>query len=284
MNWARRSPLRYPGGKAKIGKYVAKIINVNKLKGCTYIEPYAGGAGVALALLLNGYVSDIIINDIDRSIYAVWYSILYRTEEFCTKILNTQVTIDEWKRQKEIQNNKEEALIFDLGFSTFFLNRTNRSGIIKAGMIGGWNQDSDYKMDCRFNKAELIKRIQDVSVVKDRIRLLNLSAEELIIEEISRYEGRQAFIFFDPPYYENGHKLYTNFYIANDHEKLMALISKDVQVPWIITYDGNNFITNLYNQYRQKKYSLSYSASVKREGEEIMIYSHNIDNCLMEAL
>lgn len=64
------SPLRYPGGKGKVADYFKQIFRDNSLYDGVYVEPYAGGASVALSLLFNEYVSKIIINDIDRSIFA----------------------------------------------------------------------------------------------------------------------------------------------------------------------------------------------------------------------
>ena len=135
------SPLRYPGGKNKLAKFVALICEKNAVSG-HYVEPYAGGASVALHLLFNGHVKEVTINDYDRAIYAFWYSILNDTEKFCRKIRNTDVTLETWRKQKKIQNNKAtEKNLLKLGFSTFYLNRTNYSGIIDGGMIGGVSQD-----------------------------------------------------------------------------------------------------------------------------------------------
>ena len=141
------SPLRYPGGKKKLVNYFKEIVVKNDLCGGVYVEPFAGGASIALSLLIDGYVSKIIINDFDRSIYAFWHSILNRTEEFCKLIEETPITIEVWKKQKEIQKEKNRYDLLSLGFSTFFLNRTNRSGILKAGVIGGLNQNGKLMQD-----------------------------------------------------------------------------------------------------------------------------------------
>ena len=157
------SPLRYPGGKRRLVNFMKTIIQENKLLGCHYVEPYAGGASIGLALLFDGYVNHIHINDLDRAVYGFWYSVLHKTEELVQLIQDSPVTISEWYRQREIQRNKKRTSLIDLGFSTFFLNRTNRSGIISGGVIGGQEQDGDWKLDCRFNKPDLIKRIRMIS-------------------------------------------------------------------------------------------------------------------------
>jgi DNA adenine methylase len=277
VNLCRRSPLRYPGGKARLTKYFSKLLEANDLSGTTYIEPYAGGAGVALGLLMNNFVSNIIINDIDKSIYAFWYSIVNEPDRFCDAILSTPVSVEEWRKQKSIQNNNDSSL-FELGFSTFFLNRTNRSGILKAGIIGGWKQLGDYKINCRFNKDNLIKLIKDIAQFSKRIKVFNYSAEELIKRSISKYKNNNAFVFFDPPYFENGCKLYTNYYSSDDHRNLKDLIEKHVKVPWVITYDNVEQVKQLYQGYRYEEYNLSYSAASKRVASEIMIFSRSLTN------
>ena len=168
------SPLRYPGGKTKIAPLVNAIMKKADIKDGIYIEPFAGGCGVALALLLSDKVKHIVINDMDITIYAFWHSILNDTDEFIELIKKTQVTIEEWHKQKEIFLNKDSNKLLELGFATFFLNRTNRSGILKAGPIGGYNQTGNYLIDARFNKKNLIKRIERISQYKDKISLFNL--------------------------------------------------------------------------------------------------------------
>ncbi len=153
------SPLRYPGGKTKIAPFIKELFYENNLVGMDYVEPYAGGAGAALTLLFEEYVSTITINDYDRSIYAFWHSIINNTEEFCEKISKTPIDVETWLVQKEIQKNKTNETLFSLGFSTFFLNRTNISGVIKGGVIGGKKQTGKYKIDARFNKSDLISKI-----------------------------------------------------------------------------------------------------------------------------
>jgi len=129
------------------------VIQANGLKDGVYAEPFAGGAGVAIALLLDGYVEQIIINDIDLSVYAFWYSVLNHTEELCEKIVSTSVSMDEWYIQKQVFTDKDPAFLLELGFATFFLNRTNRSGILNAGVIGGKYQTGEWKIDARYPKA-----------------------------------------------------------------------------------------------------------------------------------
>lgn len=269
------SPLRYPGGKNKLSNYIVNLMVNNNLTGETYVEPYAGGAAVALKLLIDGHVNNIIINDFDKSIYAFWHSVLYETDKLCKLIEETPINLDIWHKFKEMQNHKENFSLLELGFATFFLNRTNRSGIIKAGVIGGLQQNGNYLMDCRFNKEQLITKIKLIAEYKNSIRLFNCDTLDLINNVINNL-NEQCFIFFDPPYYKKGATLYVNYYKHKDHEELMNSISNIKKHKWIVTYDNVPEISNLYAKYRTTTYSLKYTAEKKYLGSEIMIFSDNL--------
>ena len=267
------SPLRYPGGKGKLANYIKEIINVNCPNNIDYVEPYAGGASVALYLLITGIVPRIHINDLNKSIFAFWYSIVNYTDEFCALIESTPINIDEWYFQKDIQKNKNDSIL-ELGFSTFFLNRTNRSGILKGGVIGGKQQLGPDKLDSRFNKKELIKRILAISKFRDCIKIYNLDAKDLLINIVQNIVN-PTFIYLDPPYYVKGQGLYDNFYQFKDHKSIAELITK-VDKNWIVSYDNVPEIKTLYSGYNNIVYKLKYSASKIHEGEEIMFFSDSV--------
>ncbi|WP_027633402.1 DNA adenine methylase [Clostridium hydrogeniformans] len=273
------SPLRYPGSKNKLAEYIKELIYLKKLNNSTYVEPFCGGASVALSLLINGHVSNIIINDYDKSIYAFWYSVIYHNNELCELIKNTNITMEEWQKQKKIQFNKEKEDLLSLGFSTLFLNRTNRSGILKAGVIGGINQLGTYKLDCRFNKDKLIQKIKLIGTYRDRIKVYNLDTEELIKQVISNL-NKKSFIFFDPPYYKKGSCLYTNFYKHDNHISLSNKIKNIKYHSWIVTYDNIDNIKRMYKGYFKELYKLNYSVKVKYKGEEVIMYSNTLSKDL----
>lgn len=268
------SPLRYPGGKLKVVNYIKRLMEENDLCGGTYIEPYAGGANVALSLLLSKYAKRIKINDIDRSIYAFWYSVLMETENLCRMIQDTDVTMETWERQHEVQKNKKEADLLELGFSTFFLNRTNRSGILNGGVIGGKAQMGKYKLDARYNKKDLIERIKIIATHGSRIELTSMDAVALI-KRYKRPPAEKTLCYLDPPYYVKGKDLYLNYYNDNDHQKIAEAIMK-YKGKWIISYDAVEFIKKLYEGYRQTEYYLSYSAGNPYKGQELMVFSEGL--------
>ncbi|WP_373755440.1 MULTISPECIES: DNA adenine methylase [Neisseria] len=274
MAKASVSPLRYPGGKSSLLDLLSGIIRNNELRYYGYAEPYAGGCGLALALMYGGYVSDIHINDIDPGVWSFWYSILEHTQDIIKLIETTKINLDEWERQRNIYIEANKLDPIALGFATFFLNRTNRSGIIKgAGVIGGKSQIGNYKMDCRFNRQELIARIKRVSKYKERIFLTNMDAIEFIKNTNSLVQ--KIFFFIDPPYYNKGSSLYTNFYKPKDHADVaQAILILDK--PWIITYDNVEEISKLYQNCRQYPFNINYSLQTKRKGSELLITSDDI--------
>ncbi|AKG04190.1 DNA methyltransferase [Salimicrobium jeotgali] len=269
-----KSPLRYPGGKNNTCSFIKNLVAQNNIT--TYVEPFAGGAAVAINLLLNSDVKKIIINDYDRSIYAFWYSVLYRTEQLIHKINNTEIRIEEWYVQKRVQNYKDTADLLDLGFSTLFLNRTNRSGIIKGGVIGGKDQSGNYKMDCRYKKPQIIQKIREIADRRDSIELYNMDGYDFIDKVIKK--TRKSFTFFDPPYFEKGPSLYTKFYNEKNHEELAKKIKKDLRNrKWIVTYDNHPKIKQLYSNLEFREYYLNYSAQNRYKGIEYMFFSKNLD-------
>ena len=269
------SPLRYPGGKNKLAKFISLVCEKNIVNG-HYVEPYAGSSSVALYLLINEYVKEISINDLDRGIFAFWHSILNNTEKFCRKIKNTEITVKNWKKYKKIHSNKGKANLFDLGFATLFLNRTNRSGIIDGGIVGGLDQKGKYKIDCRFNKKDLIERIKLIASHKKNIHLYNLDALELIKKMQIEQDKKNTIFYFDPPYYLKGPSLYMNFYKEDDHKKVSEEIKKIKNVKWIVSYDNVSKIKKLYSDFKKKEYTLSHVAYKIREGKEVLFFSHNL--------
>jgi len=266
------SPLRYPGGKTSMLDLTAEILRLNGLEQGHYVEPYAGGCGLALALLYGGHVSDIHINDVDPSIWAFWHCVLEETEALLSLVERTPVTIDEWLKQRDIHRAQDQSDTLALGFSAFFLNRTNRSGIIKhAGVIGGLSQTGNYKLDCRFNREDLIRRISRVNKYKDRIHLTNMDALEFLSDcDLSLPEN--SVLFIDPPYYNKGADLYTSFYNPSDHAELAAAVLK-LRWPWVVTYDDTSAIRELYKTRRQFSFDINYSIQNKRVGTELLVAS-----------
>lgn len=264
------SPLRYPGGKNKIYNRVVRLIEKNNFGDKTYVEPFAGGFGIGIGLLSEGIVNTAVLNDFDRHIYNFWYSLFNFTDELLKKIHDTPVTIEERKRQQAIYGDPSADMLSD-GFATLFLNRVNYSGIIKGGPIGGESQSGKYKLDCRFNKTEINRRIEKVALLKERIYLYNYDASELITKHLKKIK-KDAFFNIDPPYVMKGHRLYTNFFKEEDHRNFERVIFNHLMdCPWIVTYDDCELIRNVYSEYHMEEYQIQHNAGGSALGKELVI-------------
>jgi DNA adenine methylase len=237
-----------------------------------YVEPYAGGSSVALSLLFNEYTLVAHINDYDYNVYCFWDSAVNHTHELCELIDQTPVDMPTWRRQKEIQLNPGNYSKLQVGYSTFFLNRANRSGILNAGVIGGIDQTGEWKIDARFNKEELISRIRRVGRYRDRIKVYNKDAIDLV-KDLRGKTPAKTFFYFDPPYYNKGKDLYINFYNHEDHAKIATVIATLRDKYWLVSYDNDPHISGLYQQFRQQTYDLNYHAAIASKGTEVLIFS-----------
>lgn len=266
------SPLRYPGGKAKLANFVKDVFKHNDLCDGTYVEPYAGGAAIALTLLLEEYAREIVINDIDYSVFSFWKAVLDDTENLVRRIRNAKITVEEWRKQQHIYKNQSDFSPAEIGFSFFYLNRTNRSGVINAGIIGGLKQKGNYKADVRFNKQDLIERVELIADHRNRIKIYNLDALKLL-PKVTKESTGKTFVYMDPPYYDKGKMLYKNFYNHDDHVQIGAVANK-LPVATLITYDNVDPIKEIYGEQNTLEFSLYYSLNndKKRVASELMIY------------
>ena len=265
------SPLRYPGGKSKIYEKVRNLIIANGYEDRTYVEPFAGGFGIGVGLLCEGVVKSAILNDYDSHIYNFWYSVLYDTDNLLRLISDTPITIEERERQKQNYRDINSNYLND-GFATLFLNRVNFSGVIKGGPIGGLAQTGAYKVDCRFNKADIRSKIEIIAKFKGKIKLYNKDAGYLIRMNLMKMKA-QLFLNIDPPYVIKGSQLYTNFFTEGDHSDLQRVILKHLgaESPWIITYDDCPLVRNLYKQFHMQEYGIAHNAGGTVQGKEIVI-------------
>lgn len=273
------SPLRYPGGKVSLYDFLKKMLKKNNVTDGIYAEGFAGGGGAALKLLMLEDVNKIYLNDNDIFIYKLWYSILHNTEELLRKIYDTEVTIDEWKYRKSILKSKnltDNYSDIEIAFTTFFLNRCNRSGILKAGVIGGIEQNGDWKIDARYNKKDLMKRIELISFYKDRIKLSNKDVISFL-KQISRLKNSTSdiLVYLDPPYVKQGKDLYLNYFEKEDHIKLSKYLQKDFKNLWITSYDDNELIHSIYKEVTKNIFEFNYFANKTKIGRELIIASKN---------
>lgn len=271
------TPLRYPGGKAKFAPFVASVIEFNGLKGGHYLEPYAGGAGVALDLLFHSVTSHVHINDYDPAIYAFWVCATRHTEDLIRLVRDTPVTMDQWYLWRDVLRGEKPATLLERGFATLFMNRTNRSGILKAGVIGGKEQLGAYRLDARYNKDQLVQRLQKIGEHAENISVHNEDAFALL-ERSGDFLPSNSLVYLDPPYYVKGQELYRNYYEHDDHDRLAGLLcDPKCSFHWLVSYDGVDEIRQMYRMVRSKNYNLNYTAQSRYVGSEIMFFSRELN-------
>lgn len=272
------SPLRYPGGKSVLADFLASVIDANDLQDGTYVEPYAGGAGAALSLLFGEHVQQVVLNDADPCVYAFWNAILNDRDEFVRRIWDTPISIEEWKRQRDIYRARQCHSQMEIAFAGFYLNRCNRSGImVNGGPIGGFMQTGEWKLDARYNKVELVRRIEKIHAYRDRIEAHNRDAIDFLKDSVLRRKDCDVMlVYLDPPYFEKGRDLYLNYYGAEDHAELATFIRQQKDFRWLISYDDVPEIRLLYQGYHVVPFRLDYSAYMRRKGREVLIHGSDL--------
>ena len=264
------TPLRYPGGKRRLVYFFQDLIECNDLIGARYVEPFAGGAGLALSLLVSGYVGEVYLNDLDVAIYIFWKTVLEKPEELCQRIKDVSIDIETWKHQREVITHPGRYSEVEVALAAFYLNRTNRSGILRGGVIGGLEQSGKWKMSARFNKEDLVRRIRRIAAYKDRIQVYNQEAVQFLHELPQRVPlAEKCLVYADPPYYARGHSLYYDHYRPEDHQRL-ARAMRALPCPWVVSYDDVDAVYILYQGVSYFRYQLHYAAQTRRYSGEVM--------------
>lgn len=270
------SPLRYPGGKAPFAPFIAKVMQVNDVEGGHYMEPYAGGAGVALELLFHDHASHIHINDADPAVYAFWVAVTKHSKQLLQMLTDTPITMDQWFKWKAVLRGDVKVSMVERGFATLFMNRTNRSGILKAGVIGGREQSGEYKLDARFKKDQMSARIEAIAARAKDITVYNEDSLELLGRSRA-FLPKKSLIYLDPPYYVKGKGLYRNYYKHDDHVRIAELLQqKSFRWPWVVSYDNADEICAMYKMSQALSYGLNYTAQRRYVGSEVMFFSQGL--------
>lgn len=267
------SPLRYPGGKGSLAPYFKALLAAQPEPCETFVEPFAGGAGAALRLLIDDTVERIVLNDIDPAIAAMWRAMVNDSERFARLIETAPITIDDWRAHKATHAKRSDGSVSDLelGFSTFYLNRTNRSGIIDAWPIGGLAQAGAWKLDCRFNRASLAAKVRLIGQLQHRITITQEDGAELV----RRLSDPTTFIYADPPYLVKGSDLYLNAMTWADHCGLADVFAAS-SAPWLITYDRDPRIRELYPTFRTAEFSIGHTAGKPHVGKEFAVFGPGV--------
>ena len=265
------SPFRYPGGKGKLSKFLALFIITNQLQGCKLVEPFCGGAGGTLPLLLTGLVDKLVLNDANPAVSAFWETLKLNPDALINRVEKEEISINRWHHWREVYFERNNVSQEEKGFSALFLNRTNRSGMFHAGPIGGRAQLGDYLLNCRFTRSTLINRIKKIVAVSDKLIVTNKDA----IDAISRLSAND-FIYADPPYVKEGKNIYNAFCFSEVQHQRFASSLKRKKAHWLLSYDDHPLVHRFYSKSGINIIELGYAINKARVGQELLIASANL--------
>lgn len=236
-------------------------------------EPFCGGAGAALILLADGFADQIMLNDADLRIFSAWHAILEEPERFVAKLRDVRLDMQEWYHHRDLVSRfSEDEYSFDVGFSTLYLNRTTRSGIIlNAGPIGGYDQRGKWKLDARFNVERLASQVEWLAANRSRIELSNMDALSFIDRVRRKPTSDNMLFFIDPPYVKAGGRLYFDGMSEAKHVALSDILTSGSVKHWVLTYDDAPLIRQLYKSQKCSNISVNYSLQYKRRENEILV-------------
>ncbi|MBQ8704262.1 MAG: DNA adenine methylase [Bacteroidales bacterium] len=256
--------------------FIVELFKKNNLTDIVYAEPYAGGAGAAINLLLKNSVNKILINDANIGIFSFWYYVIKENSRFVDMIQGCEVSLREWHRWKDVFKTATKSS-FELGFATFFLTRTNRSGVLNAGPIGGVSaiqqEKAKYKIDCRYNRQNLAQKVKKIGTLADRIEVFNLDALDFL--QLNNVRDN-LFVYLDPPYFQQGKSLYMDYYTQDNHRDLAFFLSQKAHFDWILSYDNVYEIRQLYKDFPLYEFDLNYSVRTHRKGRELLLHSNSL--------
>jgi len=269
------SPLRYPGSKRRFAGYVRRVLALNGLRPELFVEPFAGGASVALQLLNDGAVERIGLIDKDPLVAAFWRTVFFDTAWLVRQVETMEVSLERWSfwRKTQPKTVRRQAL------KCLFLNRTSFSGILApcAGPIGGRAQQSDYDISCRFPRETLVRRIEQAAALREKVAFVWGVTWPAGIARIARMQstGRlpaDVFYYFDPPFFEKADRLYTHYFTEPDHRKLRDHILTE-KAWWLLSYDSVDRVRELYGQVPTQVdllYSVASNAGQKAVQEIVL--------------
>jgi DNA adenine methylase len=261
------SPLRYPGGKARLASFIELVIAAQPRRPKRYVEPFAGGAGIALRLLYDDVVDEVVINDLDAGVAAFWRAVVHHNVDLATRVARCRPSMKQWHqhRQTYVDGHGDDV---ELGFATFFLNRTNRSGIVRGRPIGGLEQTGKWGLTARFNAGALAERIRNLAKYGDRITV----CEQDGIEVIERERGeRGSFLYVDPPYIEKARGLYLDTFEWADHQALAQSLRRGGR--WLVTYERDRRVLDLYPDLACASFGIAHTAADPHVGREYAVFS-----------
>tara|TARA_B100000965_G_scaffold208050_1_gene173856 strand:- start:400 stop:1275 length:876 start_codon:yes stop_codon:yes gene_type:complete len=288
---ALKTPLRYPGGKSKAIKTLAqwypKVIT-------EYREPFIGGGSIAIDITKANPDIPVWVNDLYVPLYNFWVQLRDRGEELSERVRHEkQKTLDEGDPDKITAKakelfNKYKAEIdtyddFEKAVAFFIMNKCSYSGLTENSTFSQTASNSNFSLvgaDKLAKFSELIK---------------NWKITNIDYSEVMKAKGyADTFIFLDPPYdikdflYGKNREMHKSF----DHDLFADNVSTCIH-KFMITYNLNDRLLDLYKNYNLKEWKLRYSMAHRGDKgtnenikTELLVtnYEVNPTNTLQEML
>lgn len=251
------SPYRYPGGKSKYCNEILQKLSIYLDKNNNFVDVFVGGGSITLAVAEKYRYHNIYINDIDPWVYSFWKLIAKNDSKEIKELFNLidiKPTIDYFNhlREKNPQNEIEQA------YYSIFFNRTTFSGLGFNGPIGGKDQKSKYTIDCRYNSLKIKSNILEcIKLLSGRTIVSNNH-----FSNFNTWSNTQYVSYLDPPYVEAGKQLYTYWMQKEEHILLSNILQ--VKNDWVLSYDDDELIRDLYKNNQIFNLSVKYSVDGKK--------------------
>ncbi|MEU8194405.1 DNA adenine methylase [Microbispora amethystogenes] len=262
------SPLRYPGAKRQLVPVIEELIAANIPPPRLLVEPFCGGATTTLRLLGSGAVEHGILADVDPLVASFWRTASFDAKWLVDAMYELDITVEAWDKWRASSPTARR----DRALKCLFLNRTTFSGILhgRAGPIGGRAQASPYKIDCRFGREGLARRINGVADLAATGRLLDVwqcdwrTALARVSKSFGNLDEAEIMFYLDPPYVEKAPWLYEWSFESAEHTKLAATLRSGLSYRWLLSYDDTPTVRALYggdSSYTTLHVSYRYTAA-----------------------
>jgi DNA adenine methylase len=272
--------LRYPGGKTNVvGQITSRLqaMFAGLSPSAEYREPFIGSGAVAISLLQR-QPGPAWINDRDPAMAALWDSVINRSDslKLLVTLFSDIINVNYFYYYKKYLCsivNPEDLQRFDPGWvalAKLAVHQMSFSGLgtCAGGPLGGRSQRGQSRVYSRYNAELLCTKIDSCRDILSTVPLRNGICTCLDFEEL--FSPGEAVIYLDPPYYEAGPELYQHSFHHNDHVRLAGLLRKETR-PWLLSYDANPAILDLYSWARIEEIEVPYPINGCEKKVELLI-------------
>jgi DNA adenine methylase len=256
------SPFRYPGGKSALRSKIIRWIRELGYRPQHFLEPFAGGASVGLAVAELDLADHVTLVERDPEVAAVWNVVLNGSAGALANRIRQFVLTN--KSARETLDGKEQDLV-SRAFRCLLLNRISRGGIMAPG--AGWLNygEAGKGIHSRWYPQTLAKRIEAIHCLRNKLTFRCGDG----LETLRNFSSKPHTVaFVDPPYVVNGRgaglRLYR--YCDVNCEDLFKVV-RDFAGPMIITYHRSQIVQRQALAAKAECHTvvMRTSHSVKRE-------------------